>query len=119
MRGKKSSMIRAILLVTLAALACAGAALSSAKPSLRVQSRGAVVLGTHFRAGELVTVTLITGNGPRRARVRAVNGTFKVGFRVPGKGCGAAYSVRAQGASGTVAVLVFAEPPVCVPPPRD
>ena len=93
-------MARAALIVTLAALTGAGTALSSAKPSLRVQSKGAVVVGSHFRAGEMVTVTLVTGTGARKARVRAAAGVFRVGFRVPAQGCGAAYAVSARGASG-------------------
>jgi hypothetical protein len=112
-------MARAALIVTLAALTGAGTALSSAKPSLRVQSKGAVVVGSHFRAGEMVTVTLVTGTGARKARVNAAGGVVRVGFRVPAQGCGAAYAVSARGASGTAATLVFADPPVCVPPPRD
>ena len=81
--GHDQPMARAALIVTLAALMGAGTALSSGKPSLRVQSRGAVVVGSHFRAGEMVTVTLVTGTGARKARVRAAGGVFRVGFRVP------------------------------------
>jgi hypothetical protein len=102
-----------------ACLLCAASAAAGPKPALRVQFKGALVTGAHFHPGELVTVTLITGNGSRSTRVRATAGTFRVAFRVPGKGCGAAYAVRARGAGGSAAMLVFGEPPVCVPPPRD
>jgi hypothetical protein len=117
--GLNKRLAHACVLVGATCLLSAGTAAASAKPSLRVQFKGAVVTGSHFHPGELVTVTLITSNGPRTARVWATGGTFRVAFRVPARGCGAAYAVRARGASGSAAHLVFAEPPVCVPPPRD
>jgi len=117
--GLNRRLARTCGLLAVTCLVCAGTAAASAKPALHVQFRGAVVTGSHFHPGELVTVTLVTGNGPRRTRVRAAAGTFRVVFRVPAKGCGAAYAVRARGDSGSAAVLVFSEPAVCVPPPRD
>ena len=123
MQGMRFGLNRRLALVCgllgVTCVLCTGAAAATPKPALHVQFKGSLVTGAHFHPGELVTVTLITGFGPRTARVRARAGSFRVSFSVPAKGCGAAYAVRARGAGGSAAALVFGEPQSCVPPPRD
>src|SRR3954451_24294927 len=102
-------------LLALVFIGCAAGA--SAKPALRVASRGPlVVAGTGFRPVERVVVTEMTGYGPRRHTAVAAEGRFRVTLS-SAKGCGAAYAVRAVGNAGSRASLVFRDAPVCVPPP--
>jgi hypothetical protein len=105
-------------LLGLLVAACADAAVQ--EPALRVASRSPLVVrGQGFRAGEHVAVIAITGLGPRKARVVARDGAFRVRIAVPSTGCGAAYAARAVGDRGSRASVVFGEAAVCIPPPRD
>ena len=91
-----------------------------AKPALKVAIGPPLrVHGDHFGASERITVTVLTGRGARIAHVTAARGAFDVKFDVPMMGCGAAYAVTARDTSGRSAHVAFAEPPICVPPPRD
>ena len=107
-----------LIVACIPALAAAG---TSAKPSLRVVDRSPLVVrGVDFRAGERVTVTALTGLGPRIARVTAVNGRFRVAFSVPTRGCAAAWAVRAKGTLGSAVLMRLAEQSTsCIPPPVD
>jgi hypothetical protein len=96
------------------------AASAAAAASLRVVSRSPlVVAGTGFSPGERVTVTAVTGLGPRTTRVVATAGRFRVTFRLPTTGCGAPFAVRAIGSAGTRVTMKLGKAAVCVPPPRD
>jgi hypothetical protein len=108
------------MLALLLGMTTAGAADRTA-PRLRVTDRVPLsVAGEHFGARERVTVTAITGLGPRSVRVRAVSGRFRAEFdKLPTSGCGAPYAVRARGATGTIAVVKLGPPRPCIPPPRD
>ena len=108
------------LLVGALALASLAGFGSGDKPALRLVDRDSLLFrGDHFHGDERVTVTLLTGLGPRVARVNAASGRFRVSFKTPARGCGAAYAVRARGSTGTTAHLTFDDAPICVPPPRD
>ena len=88
--------------------------------TLRVADRSPLVLvGDAFRPDERVLVTVTTPLGPKRARVVAVDGRFRVRFlRVDASGCGAGYAARVVGDRGSSAWLVLGKTPVCVRPPR-
>jgi len=104
--------------VSLAAVALLGFPVS-AQPSLRVLDRHPLVVrGEGFRAGERVTVTALTGLGPRVVGTTAARGTFRVTFRLPAEPCAGARAVRAHGSLGSVAVKTIG-PGTCTPPPRD
>jgi hypothetical protein len=100
------------LLAALALSAVAGAAV----PSLRMVRKTPLVLeGRGFVAGEAVRVTVVTGYGPRVQRLTTPRGVFRVVFRVPATGCGAAYAARAVGSRGSIAAVRLGA--VCIPPP--
>jgi len=64
----------------------AGAATS--QPQLRLTDRSPVVVqGTHFRAGESVTVVLTTAGRWTRRAVAAADGSFRVRFGVTLRPC--------------------------------
>ena len=117
--GMSWKALKLVVLVTAVALAVAVDATATTGPSLRVVARTPLVLeGRGFHPQEHVTVTVITGLGPRVARAVAVRGTFKVSLRVRSSGCGGAYAVRAAGNLGSRAMLLLGKS-ICVPPPRD
>jgi len=102
------------------AFVAAGAGAGPEAPTLRVTDRAPlIVVGDRFAQQERVSVTVLTGLGPRTVRVTAARGRFRVEFHVPQKGCGAAFAVRARRASGAVVTATLGRPHVCVPPPRD
>ena len=102
--------------LALAAVSAAGAV----APRLTVASRTPLLLaGSGFVAQERVTVTLITGLGPKRKLVVARSGRFRVQFDGPTRGCGAPTAARAVGDRGSRAAVVIGRAGVCVPPPRD
>jgi hypothetical protein len=85
------------------------------QPTLRLDSRAPVVVhGTHFRAGE--RVTLVLGAGQRSStRVRAgAAGAFRARFAVSLGRC-ALVSVQAFGSQGSRARLLRPRAPDCVP----
>jgi hypothetical protein len=87
--------------------------------TLRVLDRQPLVVrGQGFKPGERVTVTALTGLGPRVVRTTAVRGAFRVELRLPAQPCAAAFAVRARGNRGSEALRTFDGRP-CVPPPRD
>src|SRR5262245_8909409 len=93
---------------------------AAGEPSLRVLSRSPlVVAGESFRPSESVSVAALTVLGPRSTKAVAGDGRFKVMFRLPTKGCGAPFAVRAVGSSGSRAMLRLGAVGTCVPPPRD
>ena len=109
-----------VAVVAVALLVSAAAAARPQTPRLaRAQGEPLVLVGSGFTAGERVLVTLTTGYGPRQTRVVARGGRFRVSFRVPDKGCGAAWAARARGNRGSTATLTLGEAPPCIPPPRD
>ena len=87
-------------------------------PTLKVVDMNPlVVAGTGFAARERVTVTVLTGLGPRVQRTYAsVTGAFRVQFRLFTQPCGRPFAVRARGTSGEAAIARLTAPP-CVPPP--
>jgi hypothetical protein len=96
------------------------AAMVAASPTLKVVDRDPLVVrGDHFRAGEHVTVTALTGLGPRVVRTTARNGVFRVTFRLPDQACAAPRAIRARGDLGSLVTLPLPGPRICVPPPRD
>lgn len=91
-----------------------------ARPALEIVDRQPLVVrGKGFRPGERVTVTALTGLGPRVVRTTARGGTFRVTFRLPDQPCAAARLIRARGSLGSTAQLRLAPSRACVPPPRD
>jgi hypothetical protein len=112
-------MVRAVALGAVTLLVGAAGAAAQA-PTLRISDRTPLtVVGEGFAPGERVTVTALTGLGPRIVRVAATRGRFRVEFEVPAKGCGAAFAVRARRANGSVVIATLASAGVCIPPPRD
>lgn len=112
------AVLAAVLVLLVAAPATATA--GSAKPKLtRAEGQAFVLLGSGFVAGEHVSVTVITGYGSRRARVVARSGRFRVAFRLPAGGCGAAWAARARGDRGSVATVRLGDASPCVPPPQQ
>jgi hypothetical protein len=110
--------MRSLLLLGVALACAASAAAGTSHPTLRVLDRDPLtVLGEGFQPGERVTVTALTGLGPRFARATAVRGSFKVAFRLPAQPCAAAFAVRARGTRGSSTLLQLKTRP-CVPPPR-
>jgi hypothetical protein len=105
----------AVVVAALAPIASAG---TTAAPRLeRVEGTSLVLAGSGFRGGERVSVTVLTGYGARWARVVARRGRFRVAFRVPDSGCGAAWAARAVGSRGSRATLRLGAPTPCIPPP--
>lgn len=87
--------------------------------SLRMLDRDPLVIrGDGFVAGEHVSVTALTGLGPRVVRATARAGTFRVTVRLPDQPCAGAFAIRARGDRGSVAVMRLPQPSPCVPPPR-
>jgi hypothetical protein len=110
-------VIRAATLGTIALLAT-GAGAAAQAPTLRISDRTPfTVVGEHFAPGERVTVTALTSLGPKTARVVAVSGRFRAEFKLPEKGCGAPFAVRAKRASGAVVTASTGRAGVCIPPP--
>jgi hypothetical protein len=108
------------LLVGAVVAVLAGSAAEASSPALRMLDRDPLVVrGDGFVHGERVTVTALTGLGPRTVHATARNGTFRVTVRVPDQPCAAAFAVRARGSDGSAATMRLPEPPPCVPPPRD
>jgi len=111
--------MRTIASLGLVALVATLSASAASKPALRMLDRQPLVVrGEGFQAGERVRVTALTGIGPRFATVTAVDGRFRVAFRLPGTGCSSARGVIARGSGGSVATMAL-DGGVCVPPPRD
>ena len=101
------------------ALAVSLTAAAATEPTLGLVDRQPLIVsGAGFRDGETVRVTVLTGLGPEFKRVTAVNGRFRVMFRLPQAGCGAAHGVVARGSAGSRAFVEVAESSLCVPPPR-
>jgi hypothetical protein len=108
-------LLLAIPLVAAGMLGPAG----NAHATLRVlDQEPLVVRGQGFRPGERVTVTALTGLGPRVVRTTAVGGGFKVEIRLTAQPCATAYAVRARGNRGSEALRTLGSR-FCVPPPRD
>src|SRR3954447_25054389 len=106
-------------MVVLGAVAAALPSAGGGSPSLRMLDREPLVVrGDGFVPGERVSVTALTGLGPRAVRTTARAGTFKVTLRLPDQPCAAAFAVRARGDGGSVAMMRLPQPPPCVPPPR-
>ena len=87
--------------------------------TLRVLDRQPLVVrGQGFHPGERVTVTALTGLGPRVVRTLAAGGAFRVEIRLPAQPCAAAFAVRARGNRGSQALRTLGSR-FCVPPLRD
>lgn len=105
------------VIVVAGALASAAFAssITSSKPSLRLmRARPVIVVGSHFRAGERVTVV---AHAARLAVVhaRAVDGAFTARFGVvPMPRCGST-KIVATGSLGSRATVTLERPP-CSPP---
>jgi hypothetical protein len=105
------------LAAVLGALVLVASASASAPPSLRLQSLNPfVVHGKAFRARERVRITLVAPSVTlRRTKHASSKGTFTVDFgTVPLGHCGG-YTVRAIGATGSVATLKRTPLPACMP----
>jgi hypothetical protein len=112
--------MRGLLVVLFFGVLLTSASGAAFHPSLRVVSDSPlVVAGESFAPNERVTVTAVTGLGPRTTHKVAAGGRFKAAFRVPRKGCGAVSAVRAVGSDGSRALVRLDTVGVCVPPPRD
>jgi hypothetical protein len=111
--------MKALGVALLAALALAGLASASTRPSLRVLRLDPLtVRGTHFRAGERVRVTLRYAETRKTRRVRVSSaGTFTTAFDTTTQldPCTSGFSVVAVGASGERAVVKVV-PHECPPP---
>ncbi len=117
------SVARASGIVTVAALVVTFMAMTASAatgPSLKIESHSPLVVsGSSFAAGEKVTVTALTGLGPRIVRLTAAHGRFRARFDVPKSGCAAAFGARAVGSRGSRTTVMFGEVATCLPPPRD
>jgi hypothetical protein len=101
--------VRALLAVG-AALLLAGSASAGPSPTLRISgTTPLVVQGTHFRAGERVTITVWTVAPVRRSTV-ARAGSFSVTFPDVRFGRCAGARIEARGSKGSLAVLKIPKP---------
>jgi hypothetical protein len=112
---RMSVVVAFVVLITVSAATAAARA-----PSLKVLTRSPLlVAGQSFAPGERVTVTALTGLGPRIAHTTARSGHFRARFPLPSSGCAAAFGVRAVGSAGSRVTTIFAKATNCLPPPRD
>ena len=105
---KPARALAAVALLALAAGAAAGSAVAGKKlaPALRVASlRPLTVQGLNFAGGERVTVTLLVGGRSTIQRATATGGRIVVKFPAASVTKCTAFTVRAVGAKGPVALL--------------
>jgi hypothetical protein len=115
-----SLAFRIVPVAALVAMLMAMTASAAVGPSLKIEGHSPLVVsGSSFAAGEKVTVTALTGLGPRVVRLTAARGGFRARFDLPKSGCAAAFGARAVGSKGSRTTVIFAKAPSCVPPPRD
>jgi len=108
--------------VTLAALALSAVttAPAAASPRLTLVSLAPLTVhGTGFEPGDLVTVSVLAPNRPRKVTVRAgIRGGFKATIRFAGQPRGRPLAVTATGANGDAAMLRVSAS-ISIPPPID
>jgi hypothetical protein len=103
------------LVAAIAALALSAPAAGGTAPTLRlVRTSPVVVAGSHFRAGERVTVTLVVTKRIVRHVTASQTGSFTIGYGGIQLGHCAGFSLSAVGSAGSRAVVKLPQP-ACMP----